>query len=764
MASSEHVEPFEVGASRAAGTVVTGLLSTWWRQLHPDVDMLAAYARDIVHKTRARERRHLWGLNVVHRPEIPVSYTVPSADWPECHDPAGTLQDIYSYYIGLRSGRLAVLGTPGSGKSFLALRLMLDLLPEGVGRCGQPRWIPLWLHAATWDADPILERWLARHLRDEYRLPRHVAERLAEDETVVPVIDGLDELDPVDAEPSRARQLLDRLNGAGWRGRPAVLTCRADVYARVRDLSATGPDVGLENSAAITVRPLTPHQTAASLVKAAESTCGDDGQWAPVTQAVTSNPGGGVATALSSPWLLTLAEQFLRKGDKAGAEELAACSSEDEVQNALFADLTTSAVSVPPAGKRTETARARCYERARVDRWLRTLAHGLSCRRQRGQDGSNIAPHEFWRILHEVPSRRAQTSVATVVFATAVVLGPTAIAYGGGWLAGQALGTPLAIGAAAALCGLVFGMVFGLTGAVAPGLVPSVVFAATGGLEAGLASGFSTAAAFGEHFGLLTGLQLGFYVAGASLAFSGRPGFRSVKTPGALLAWLEELKTLARTRRNPSAGRDVATGRADERTASPAAKGRGDLLVSVALPAVSLGLFVGAVTGLAAGTQSGGGDTGSVRGAVALGIVAAVVSALPAGVVGWLRVRLWRKSFPEPLRVLRSEALLGLAVGVPSALLAGVAVWLASGAGYALTVGVLIALTTPLLTSAASVRFACACAMSTLLGTFPARPVRFMRWAYEAGLCRVAGGAYQFRHETYQAWLARQDEPALLQV
>jgi hypothetical protein len=206
----------------------------------------------------------------------------------------------------------------------------------------------------------------------------------------------------------------------------------------------------------------------------------------------------------------------------------------------------------------------------------------------------------------------------------------------------------------------------------------------------------------------------------------------------------------------------MATVSGGKRSPDPPASWSRGFLVSVVLPAVILGLFVGAVTGLTAGTQSGDGGTGSLRGAITLGIVAAVVSGLLAGVVGWLRVRLWRASFSEPLRVLRNDALLGLAVGVPSGLVAGGAAWLVSGVGHGLILGLIVALTAPLLTSAASVRFACACAMSALLGTFPARPVRFMRWAYEAGLCRVAGGSYQFRHETYQAWLARQDDDRAL--
>jgi hypothetical protein len=38
-------------------------------------------------------------------------------------------------------------------------------------------------------------------------------------------------------------------------------------------------------------------------------------------------------------------------------------------------------------------------------------------------------------------------------------------------------------------------------------------------------------------------------------------------------------------------------------------------------------------------------------------------------------------------------------------------------------------------------------------GVFPRRPAQFLEWARNAGLLRVTGIAYQFRHDTYQQWL-----------
>jgi hypothetical protein len=54
----------------------------------------------------------------------------------------------------------------------------------------------------------------------------------------------------------------------------------------------------------------------------------------------------------------------------------------------------------------------------------------------------------------------------------------------------------------------------------------------------------------------------------------------------------------------------------------------------------------------------------------------------------------------------------------------------------------------------ASGRYAIASLLFGFTETFPRRPARFLEWARNAGLLRVTGVAYQFRHDTYGEWLA----------
>jgi hypothetical protein len=51
-------------------------------------------------------------------------------------------------------------------------------------------------------------------------------------------------------------------------------------------------------------------------------------------------------------------------------------------------------------------------------------------------------------------------------------------------------------------------------------------------------------------------------------------------------------------------------------------------------------------------------------------------------------------------------------------------------------------------------RHATASLLFGFTGIFPRRPARFLAWARDSGFLRVTGIAYQFRHDTYQQWLA----------
>jgi hypothetical protein len=85
---------------------------------------------------------------------------------------------------------------------------------------------------------------------------------------------------------------------------------------------------------------------------------------------------------------------------------------------------------------------------------------------------------------------------------------------------------------------------------------------------------------------------------------------------------------------------------------------------------------------------------------------------------------------------------------------AGLVAGLVFGLAIGLALGLTLGLTVGLLFGEAAGEYAVAARLFAFTGIFAPQPARFLEWARHAGLVRVSGIAYQFRHDTYQQWLA----------
>ncbi|GAA4212413.1 NACHT domain-containing protein [Microbispora amethystogenes] len=195
-------------------------------------------------------------------------------------------------FRALHRRRLVITGGPGSGKTTLAVQLLLHLADDH--RPGEP--VPVLFTIAGWDttAHPRLHDWLAARLAQDYPAltnPAYgpdAAKTLVDRGHILPILDGLDEL-PGDARAAAIaalnRSLADRDQ--------FVLTSRTGELAAALDQAG---DV-LTAAAVIAPRPLTP-QAAAGYVR----TClppRPRHDWTPVLEALENADRPGLAEVAS---------------------------------------------------------------------------------------------------------------------------------------------------------------------------------------------------------------------------------------------------------------------------------------------------------------------------------------------------------------------------------------------------------------------------------------------------------------------------------
>lgn len=107
-----------------------------------------------------------------------------------------------------------------------------------------------------------------------------------------------------------------------------------------------------------------------------------------------------------------------------------------------------------------------------------------------------------------------------------------------------------------------------------------------------------------------------------------------------------------------------------------------------------------------------------------------------------------------PRSPLRSDFGMSLAAGLSAAPVIGLALSMNFGGSLGWATGVAYAALVGLTVAEAPWRGYLALLLCTR-GKLPLRLGAFLDWAYEAGLLRVSGIAYQFRHDELRNWLAR---------
>ncbi|WP_405596510.1 NACHT domain-containing protein [Streptomyces sp. NBC_00081] len=383
----------------------------------------------------------------------------------------GRLSEVVSYYRQLRPGRLVITGAPGSGKTVLALELLLALLEERKPEDPVPVRLPL----ASWDTLPVahpgtgpsmsagtaldpgeavqvIRAWVCRHL-SRYRISPTTAEALMDAGLILPVLDGLDEMDAGDTPGygSRARQALDVLN-AFQRGRAKaglVLTCRSGQYRALEAL-----EVWAKDAVRVEISQISPDQARLFIQRRVGSTP----RWQGVLETLGRAPSSPLARALSTPWRLTVAVTVHEQRDLTGAY---LHSPQDLLGPALGTDRAIRdyllELFLQDATARHRNQRGGTYTPAQVRAWLGVLAAYLNTNAVTGRtvagrtlSGTDLVLHELW------PLAGSRPRIVHAALLAVMPLGVTALYL---WTDGPTLLTGLFIALAL--------LIFGLTWSVA---------------------------------------------------------------------------------------------------------------------------------------------------------------------------------------------------------------------------------------------------------------------------------------------------------
>ncbi|MDF1754208.1 MAG: protein kinase [Verrucomicrobiales bacterium] len=197
--------------------------------------------------TRTEANEDLLVLRHVIRPDAVMNPWEGVVELPlDSFDSDRPLEDIF-----VKSDQsMLILGQPGSGKSVTLLQLTRQLLKQS---SQTNSFVPVVLHLSTWFNSSLTE-WIEQELSAKYQIPRKIGRQLIEDNCLLLILDGLDEVhrDSQSDCVLRINQFIDNHIPPG-----VVVSCRTEDYDRISHR--------LKLHSAIQLKPLTPQQIESSL-------------------------------------------------------------------------------------------------------------------------------------------------------------------------------------------------------------------------------------------------------------------------------------------------------------------------------------------------------------------------------------------------------------------------------------------------------------------------------------------------------------------
>lgn len=329
---------------------------------------------------------------------LPVRWT--TADerlfdyWPNIHgarpaaspppiDLSGSMDEIGAVYRKVPSRRLVILGEAGSGKTVLALHLLLRLLRQR--RSDEP--VPEIFSLGSWNPEVPLRVWLARQLARDYpflaaKYPdgKTQADYFVERGAILPILDGFDEI----AEGLHETALEGLRQMAG----PMVLTSRTGEYRG----AVEGKSRGLTRAPAIELSGLRVDDVAEYLEISGPTT--NRPAWTEVFGRVRAAPGSAASVnltrTLSTPLLVGIARDVCNREAASGLSPGGLLEVARESKTRQDMETRLLRAFLPSAYRPVPGRPARRWDPGRARRWLGFLAGHM--------DALETGELEWWRL------------------------------------------------------------------------------------------------------------------------------------------------------------------------------------------------------------------------------------------------------------------------------------------------------------------------------------------------------------------------------
>ena len=310
---------------------VTALIGMLWKQVRPPVvvesdgvlvkaadDLAATVHQQWVHAAGERRLRYPTPVAVRWRwSRRPVTGSVQDAvDSPQSHERfpvlpglpvataesvgTGELRDLVGIYSGLSSGRLVILGGPGTGKTAAAILMLVDNLEYRKNLSEEQRAkvpIPVLLTPHGWNPrHQWLGEWLADRITTDFPFLKSTygpdtAARLVQDGRVALFLDGFDEMAP-------------HLRQAAVKALNEQATFRLVLLTRPDEFTDAVGTQHLYAAAALELQPVPAVDAADYLTRCQVQPLPQE--WQRLIDHVRGQPDSALASALDSPLTLSL--------------------------------------------------------------------------------------------------------------------------------------------------------------------------------------------------------------------------------------------------------------------------------------------------------------------------------------------------------------------------------------------------------------------------------------------------------------------------